>query len=394
MKKMFQKAGIKYLDPSGQQGVFSVKTFRFILRRERSRADRSGHSFSLIILRLPARRTQGANRWLLNALAKQIRIADSIGWVDSLSLGVLLPDTTTDGAVAFLEKAVPAIADAGTVPEINIYSYPEDSENGDDGPVEKHIAGSRTVTVVSGAAESGRFFSDLMAVSPSLPLRLAERAAAGVALLVLSPLFLVIALVIKVSSAGPIFFHQERVGQKGQTFYCYKFRTMRPQSETQRHEDYFSYLMKNPVPMKKLDNNGDERIFPAGRILRSSSLDELPQLINIFKGEMRLVGPRPCTPHEFEEYLPWHRYRVDAIPGLTGLWQVSGKNKTTFAEMIQLDLRYIRRRSILMDLWIILKTIPVTIGLFFEERMLETTAGESLDDAPYLNASKTQKEQR
>ena len=105
---------------------------------------------------------------------------------------------------------------------------------------------------------------------------------------------------------------------------------------------------------------------------------------------MRLVGPRPCTPHEFEQYLPWHRHRVDAPPGLTGLWQVSGKNKTTFAEMIRLDLRYIRERSVFMDLWIILKTIPVTIGLFFEDRLAQASdaaTGNVLDDAPFLNAS-------
>lgn len=368
MKNRLQTNGIKYLDSSGQQGVFDEKTFRFVLRRERSRSDRTGRPFSLVVLHLPKHRSKSSDRWLLNALARRIRITDMIGWVGPASLGVLLPETSTDGAVAFLEKIIPIISDAGSVPGIKVHTYPEDKQAG--GAGERPIAGGRVAEFIPGsAAESNLFFADILAVSPPLAVRFVERAVAGLALLVLSPMFLLIALIIKLSSSGPVFFRQERIGQKGQTFYCYKFRTMRLHSETQTHEDYFSYLMKNSVPMKKLDNNGDSRIFPAGRLLRASSLDELPQLINIFKGQMRIVGPRPCTPHEFEQYLPWHRYRVDAPPGLTGLWQVSGKNKTTFAEMMRLDLRYIRERSVWMDLWIIFKTVPVTIGLFFEDRL-------------------------
>ncbi len=113
--------------------------------------------------------------------------------------------------------------------------------------------------------------------------------------------------------------------------------------------------------MTKLDAKGDKRLIPGGWLLRASGLDELPQLINVLKGDMSLVGPRPCIPSEFEEYLPWQRERVNATPGLTGLWQVSGKNRTTFDEMIRLDIKYARTISLGQDLKIIFSTIPALL---------------------------------
>ncbi len=370
MQQRLQTNGIRHLDSSGQQGVFCEKTFRFVLRRERSRSDRTRRPFSLIVLHVPGRQRKNSHLRLLNVLARRIRIMDVIGWVGPGSLGVLLPETSADDGVRFLEKMIPLISHVESCSDINIYTYPEPSES-DQNPIRR---------LAERSAGAGSSLSEILAESPSLPLRLFERAVAGVALLVLSPLFLIIVLSIKVSSPGPVFFRQERVGQKGNPFYCYKFRTMRLLSKTEVHEEYFSYLIQNPVPMKKLDNSGDPRIFPAGHFLRASSLDELPQLFNILKGEMRLVGPRPCTPGELEHYLPWQRARLDALPGLTGLWQVSGKNKTTFDEMIRLDLRYIRDRSVVMDFGIILKTIPVVIGLFVEQHFGADAAAEPLGD--------------
>lgn len=378
MGSLFPRHPIRYLDPSGQQGVFDPDTFRFVLRRERERADRVGRQFSLIVFRLPVRRTKSSDRWLLNSVAEKIRISDSIGWLDSVSLGILLPDTSADGAASLLQEMAPACSNTEAVPGIRVHTYPDPPKP--DQPREKPLANGRLVEFVPESPEdSSLFFSGIFAVSPGVIWRWGERAVAGVMLVVLSPLFLLFAIIIKISSPGPVLFSQERIGQKGKTFKCYKFRTMHPQSETQKHEEYLSYLMTNSVPMQKLDSQGDSRIFRAGRLLRSSSLDELPQLINIFKGEMRLVGPRPSTAYEFAQFLPWQRHRVDVVPGLTGLWQVSGKNKTTFAEMIRLDLRYIRERSPLMDLGIILKTVPVVIVLFLEEHFGLGIAERSAD---------------
>jgi lipopolysaccharide/colanic/teichoic acid biosynthesis glycosyltransferase len=175
-------------------------------------------------------------------------------------------------------------------------------------------------------------------------------------------------LVTRIASPGPIFYRQERVGLGGRHFSIWKFRTMKVSAETQTHEHYFHELMKVDRPMTKLDAYGDPRLAPFGRFLRASGLDELPQIFNVLCGEMSLVGPRPCTPNEFAHYEPWQRQRVNGLPGLTGHWQVNGKNKTTFNEMIVMDLFYLENMSILLDLKIMLKTGAVIAGQLLESR--------------------------
>jgi len=167
-----------------------------------------------------------------------------------------------------------------------------------------------------------------------------------------------VALVIKVGSEGPVLFRQRRVGHRGQQFTCLKFRTMHVDADTKSHQGHTAQLIKSEAPMTKLDASNDPRVIPFGSILRATGLDELPQMLNVLRGEMSLVGPRPCIPYEFEMYEPWQRRRFDAPPGLTGLWQVSGKNRTTFNQMINLDIEYSRRANLGLDLKIILKTIP------------------------------------
>src|SRR5712692_2494260 len=181
------------------------------------------------------------------------------------------------------------------------------------------------------------------------------------ALPALGLLFSLIALWIKLVSRGPILFRQERVGLGGRTFVCLKFRCMKVGADTQLHKDYLTQLLRSETPMTKMDVNGDPRLIPLGALLRSTGLDELPQLINVLRGDMSLVGPRPCIPYEAEDYRPWQKERFNGLPGSTGLWQVSGKNKTTFDEMIHLDISYLRSKSIGLDLGIILKTVPALI---------------------------------
>jgi lipopolysaccharide/colanic/teichoic acid biosynthesis glycosyltransferase len=182
------------------------------------------------------------------------------------------------------------------------------------------------------------------------------------------PLMLLLMLVTRLASPGPIFYRQERVGLDGKHFSIWKFRTMKMSAETQTHEHYFQELMRVDRPMTKLDAYGDPRLAPFGRFMRASGLDELPQILNVLYGEMSLVGPRPCTPNEFAHYEPWQRGRVNGLPGLTGYWQVNGKNKTTFNEMIVMDLFYLKNLSILLDLKIMLKTCGVIAGQLFESR--------------------------
>ena len=176
------------------------------------------------------------------------------------------------------------------------------------------------------------------------------------------PLFLLIAIGIKLVSRGPILFCQPRIGYSGKLFTCLKFRTMRVNANTQIHEEHFKDLMESKKPMTKLDSVGDARLIPLGLLLRSSGLDELPQLLNVWCGDMSLVGPRPCTPNEYRNYQPWHKQRFTTLPGLTGLWQVSGKNSTTFDEMILLDIRYAQSRSFWGDLGIMARTLPVLVS--------------------------------
>jgi exopolysaccharide production protein ExoY len=180
------------------------------------------------------------------------------------------------------------------------------------------------------------------------------------------PLMILLMLVTRIASPGPIFYRQERIGLCGRHFFIWKFRTMKLSSETQVHERHFEKLMQIDCPMTKLDAYGDPRLAPFGRILRASGLDELPQIFNVLRGEMSLVGPRPCTPNEFAHYEPWQRERVNGLPGLTGYWQVNGKNKTTFNQMIAMDLFYLKNVSILLDLKIMLKTGAVIAGQLFE----------------------------
>jgi lipopolysaccharide/colanic/teichoic acid biosynthesis glycosyltransferase len=160
-----------------------------------------------------------------------------------------------------------------------------------------------------------------------------------------------------VCSPGPVLFRQNRVGRDGRIFTLLKFRSMRLNAETDSHSDHVAGLIRSNKPMHKLDGR-DPRVIPFGGFLRATGLDELPQLFNVLMGDMSLVGPRPCTPEEFSHYKQWQKRRFNVLPGLTGLWQVCGKNETTFSGMIHLDNLYALRSSTLLDLWIMWRTSP------------------------------------
>jgi exopolysaccharide production protein ExoY len=188
-------------------------------------------------------------------------------------------------------------------------------------------------------------------------------------------LFVLFGLYIKLVSRGPVLFAQERIGYKGKPFRLLKFRTMHADTKGGAHKSHLADLMSSGKPMKKLDDMGDDRLLPLGALLRASGLDELPQLINVLRGEMSMVGPRPCTPYEYQLYEPWHKQRLLALPGLTGLWQVNGKNRTTFPEMVRLDIRYARTQTLGLDLKIMAKTIPALMGQILEHRRARRQQG-------------------
>jgi lipopolysaccharide/colanic/teichoic acid biosynthesis glycosyltransferase len=180
-----------------------------------------------------------------------------------------------------------------------------------------------------------------------------------------SPAMIATALHIKLVSRGPILFKQRRIGIGGREFTMWKFRTMQqsPKAES-RHREYMAELIRGngaAMPMAKLDEDNPS-IIPLGTFLRKSCIDELPQLFNVLAGEMSIVGPRPVIPYEVMEFLPWHFGRFDVLPGLTGLWQVRGKNSLSFIEMIRLDVRYARNLSPALDLEIMVRTPMVILG--------------------------------
>lgn len=181
-------------------------------------------------------------------------------------------------------------------------------------------------------------------------------------------LFGVITLFLKVTAPGPVFFVQERVGFRKKRFRCLKFRTMNVGADSRAHQEHLKRLANSERPMAKLDAVGDPRLIPGGRFLRATGLDELPQIINVVRGEMSLVGPRPCTGYELENFGPADDARFEALPGLTGLWQVSGKNKTTFREMVRLDIEYAQRQSLWLDLKIMASTWLTLVGQVKELR--------------------------
>ncbi|OHB64509.1 MAG: hypothetical protein A2Y76_01385 [Planctomycetes bacterium RBG_13_60_9] len=202
----------------------------------------------------------------------------------------------------------------------------------------------------------------MLGKGPAIGQRALDILCASVALVVTMPIWILAALMIKIVSPGPVLLRQIRIGQGGKPFVLWKLRTMNVDVDPAIHQRYVAQLIRgaavsdvgNSKPMAKLDSHPDLIMF--GNVLRKLCIDELPQLINVLRGEMSLVGPRPPLPYEVKEYLPWQRSRLDAMPGMTGLWQVSGKNKLTFNEMVRLDIQYARQQSLWLNIRIIWRT--------------------------------------
>ncbi len=210
----------------------------------------------------------------------------------------------------------------------------------------------------------------VMSESKRIPLaikRVADTCASALGLLLLSPVLLLIGLIVRMESSGPALFRQERIGQGGVPFTFYKFRTMEDGNDSSIHQDYVRQLITEGSEDLKGDTGSfkiedDPRVTRFGRILRRTSLDELPQLLNVLVGDMSLVGPRPPLQYEVELYSDYALRRLECKPGITGLWQVSGRCQTTFDEMVELDVEYVDSWSLGLDLRILARTVPVVFG--------------------------------
>jgi lipopolysaccharide/colanic/teichoic acid biosynthesis glycosyltransferase len=194
------------------------------------------------------------------------------------------------------------------------------------------------------------------------------------------PLMGVVALWIRLVSRGPAIFRQQRIGRNGRSFTLYKFRSMHVNADTSRHSRHFNQLVRSGGPMVKLDLLNDSRLIPLGCLLRAAGLDELPQLFNVLRGDMSLVGPRPCLPEEYRFFSHSQRVRFQALPGLTGIWQSEGKGVSTFNEMNEMDARYVTAASPMLDLVIICRTPLALLRqmlLAFQSRRASAAAGKT-----------------
>ena len=188
--------------------------------------------------------------------------------------------------------------------------------------------------------------------------RLTDVVGSILALVLLAPVIALLALIVRATSRGPVFYRSTRIGRGGQPFTFYKLRSMVKDADLKRH--HLTHLNEADGPVFKIER--DPRITPIGRFMRSTSLDEVPQFWNVLKGDMSLVGPRPPIPQEVAQYEPWQLRRLDVRPGLTCLWQISGRSRIGFQEWMRLDLEYIRHRSLRLDAKILLRTIPAVLS--------------------------------
>jgi len=322
-------------------GIYTEAEFHSWLRYERKLSSRNESRLSLVLFALPHVEKKREARELIGALQQQIRLTDHIGWYSKGRIGLLLPATGRKGAESVCHHlgSVSRISSFG----ISIHSYPDD-----------------WISVGGGNGRDAE--EELPAFSESTPLwkRALDIVGSLFLFLLFLPIFLLLPLYIRLVSPGPVFFHQRRVGRGRREFDFIKFRTMHVDNNQETHTHHAKDFINHDKPMTKLDDH-DRRIIPGGKVLRTLGLDELPQIINVLKGEMTLVGPRPCIPYEADEYQRWHRNRFAVLPGITGLWQVNGKNELTFREMIQLDITYCENMSFSRDIAIMLVT-PLAIA--------------------------------
>jgi len=334
--------------------------FRDILIREWRRADRFDQSFVLVLVEL----TVNATEWgeIIKHLTALIPDTDVIGWFEQdRVLGLLWLDR--DGSSAFAVREiehkvrgeVDRLTDGASRAWISVH-VPEASETRCDAfradPVFEELRGSQGHSVVRDAAKR------MLDIVGSLAL-----------LIVLSPVLALIAVLVKLTSSGPVFFRQDRVGASLKPFTMLKFRTMRVDADHEMHRQFVTEFINAGADASPTADNGlfkivnDPRVTSVGGALRKSSLDELPQLWNVLRGDMSLVGPRPPLSYEVEQYKRWHYRRVlEAKPGITGLWQVAGRSQTNFDDMVRLDLHYVQNQSAWTDIKILLATPRAVIS--------------------------------
>jgi len=346
-------------------GLYSTDQMRTVLQRERERADRTGDELSLLTLTYD---DSFCDHRVLTQVARiikeRMRLTDEAGWLRPGQMGVVLPGTSTEGAWSLARDVYHDFDVDWPLPVCSVRHYPssrggndDDSAGGSRRPADHRSVPSDSPQLLPASGELDEPLEALMVRRLPAWKRCLDVIGAGVGLLMLSPLFLLVAIAMKLTSAGPIFFCQQRGGLGGRRFVLYKFRSMVVDAEAKKQA--LMSLNEQDGPAFKIKH--DPRITRLGRLLRKTSIDELPQLWNVLKGDMSLVGPRPLPCDETASCAGWERQRLDVTPGLTCIWQVTGRSKVSFAEWVRMDVRYIRNRSLLHDLKLLLKTIPAIL---------------------------------
>jgi lipopolysaccharide/colanic/teichoic acid biosynthesis glycosyltransferase len=360
---VFARAGRLFILPTPKSNEFHS-----LIARERGRADRNGNIFSLIIFKM-ANLPPGISvqRRLLVTLGNRLRDIDEFGWYDERHLGAIIPYASRLNAQRIAENICHDLSLPANDETFIVYTYPESwfsDERSDLSLEPRPVMQSKSLVSTTPAGSVVDCPSnDTAFLYQPLPVwkRTLDLVVSLTALILLSPLFLFALALIKLVSPGPVLFKQERIGHMRRAFTLLKFRTMAVETDVNAHAQHMRKLIVKDSasrPLIKLENS--PHIIRYGRLLRASCIDELPQFLNVLCGEMSLVGPRPCLAYEADEYQRWHARRFDSVPGMTGLWQVMGKNRTTFKEMIRFDISYTQNLSLWLDLKIIFLT-PIAI---------------------------------
>jgi lipopolysaccharide/colanic/teichoic acid biosynthesis glycosyltransferase len=326
-----------------------------ILQRERARSDRSGEVFCLAVFatgKTKADRDTLAH--LARILERRLRLTDDAGLLDKRTIGVVLPATSVDGARTVIDDVCLSIPAGLPLPECKVCCYPTEWPADEDSDDQRNNSDRNTRDDAGHPVQS---LEPVLARPMPLWKRAVDVAGASFGLLFLLPLFAVVAIAIRATSRGPVFFRQQRSGLGGKPFFMVKFRTMVVDAEAKKQA--LMALNEQDGPAFKIRR--DPRVTRLGHFLRITSIDELPQLWNVLRGDMSLVGPRPLPCSETDACRGWLRQRLDVTPGLTCIWQVRGRSTVSFAEWVRMDVQYIRSRSLGADMKLLLQTVPAVV---------------------------------
>jgi lipopolysaccharide/colanic/teichoic acid biosynthesis glycosyltransferase len=359
-------------EPTYARDILDEAAFRKMISLERRRTERSRRPFLLMLVdfgdHVPSE-TVGRNlRKLLGVLLASTRATDAAGWYkDKWIVGVMFTEIALDDRGTIVNTMMARLSDIlqnhlsleqFNQVSVSFHVFPDDWDQGCPKRPSNPVLYPDLSNTDSGKPVSGGL-KRAMDIVGSIG-----------AMILFAPVFVLVAVAVKVTSKGPVIFRQERIGQQGQPFVFFKFRSMTVNNDAAIHKEYVKQLIAGKAERNPSNGNGhgvfkltqDPRITPVGSFLRKTSLDELPQFINVLRGEMSLVGPRPALPYEVEAYDLWHRRRIlEAKPGITGLWQIAGRNRLSFDEMVRLDLKYARSWSLWLDLKVLLCTPKAVI---------------------------------